>query len=36
VRHGEIPPGGREVSDPRWDPWRPEDIARRLTGVSVP
>ncbi len=32
----EIPAGGTEVSDPSWDPWRPEDVARRLAGVSVP
>jgi hypothetical protein len=36
VTRAEIPPGGREVSDPRWDPWRPEDVARLLAGVSVP
>ena len=24
------------VADPRWDPWRPEDVARRLAGVSAP
>ena len=36
MRDGEIPPGGREVSDPLWDPWRPEDVARLLAGVSVP
>jgi hypothetical protein len=32
----EIPPGGTVVADPQWDPWRPEDIARRLSGVTVP
>jgi hypothetical protein len=31
----EIAPGGREVRDPPWDPWRPEDIARLLSGVSA-
>lgn len=31
-----IPPGGTEVGDPAWDPWRPADIARLLAGVSVP
>lgn len=36
MRPDEIPPGGREVSDPRWDPWRPEDITRLLAGVTVP
>jgi hypothetical protein len=36
VTHEEIPPGGREVRDPPWDPWQPEDIARLLSGVSVP
>ena len=32
----EIPPGGTEVADPRWDAWRPEDVARLLAGVSAP
>ena len=32
----ELPPGGTEVSDPRWDPWRPADVTRRLAGVTVP
>lgn len=32
----EIPPGGREVGDPPWDAWRPEEITRRLSGVTVP
>jgi hypothetical protein len=32
----EIPPGGTVVADPRWDPWRPEDVARRLAGLSAP
>jgi hypothetical protein len=32
----EIPPGGTEVADPTWDPWRPEDVARLLAAVSVP
>ncbi len=32
----EIPPGRTEVSDPPWDPWRPEDAVRLLAGVSVP
>jgi hypothetical protein len=32
----EIPPGGREVGDPPWDAWRPEEITRRLAGVTVP
>ena len=31
-----IPPGGTEVLDPAWDPWRPADIARLLAGVTVP
>jgi Aminoglycoside-2''-adenylyltransferase len=31
-----IPPGGTEVTDPPWDPWRPADIARLLAGVTVP
>jgi hypothetical protein len=36
VTRSEIPPGGQEVSDPHWDPWRPENVARLLAGVSVP
>jgi hypothetical protein len=32
----EIPPGGTEVSDPTWDPWRPGEAAQRLARVSVP
>lgn len=32
----EIPPGGTVVAGPRWDPWRPEDVARLLSGVSAP
>jgi hypothetical protein len=31
-----IPPGGTEVIDPPWDPWRPADIARLLAGVTAP
>ncbi len=32
----EIPPGGTTVVGPRWDPWRPEEAARLLAGVSAP
>jgi hypothetical protein len=32
----EIPPGGTVIADPRWAPWRPQDAARRLSGVTVP
>jgi hypothetical protein len=32
----EIPPGGTEVPGPRWDPWRPEEAAQRLAGVTAP
>ena len=32
----EIPPDGTVVADPRWDPWRPEDVARRLARLSAP
>lgn len=32
----EIPPGGTVVAGPRWDPWRPEEAARRLAGVTAP
>jgi hypothetical protein len=31
-----IPPGGTDIPDPQWDPWRPEEAARRLAGVTVP
>jgi hypothetical protein len=31
-----IPPGGTEIPDPQWDPWRPEEAARRLAGVTAP
>jgi hypothetical protein len=36
VTDEEIPPGGTEIPDPAWDPWRPEDVTRRLAGVSAP
>jgi hypothetical protein len=36
VTEEQIPLGGTEVTDPRWEPWRPEDVARRLSGVTVP
>jgi hypothetical protein len=36
VTDAAIPPGGTEVLDPPWDPWRPADIARLLAGVTVP
>jgi hypothetical protein len=36
VTDAAIPPGGTEIPDPPWDPWRPEDIARLLAGVTVP
>jgi hypothetical protein len=32
----EIPPGGREVTDPPWDAWQPAEIAARLIGVTTP
>jgi hypothetical protein len=32
----EIPPGGTPVSDPPWEPWRPEELPRLLAGVDVP
>lgn len=31
-----MPPGGRDVGDPPWDAWRPEEITRRLSGVTAP
>jgi hypothetical protein len=36
VTDEEIPPGGTVIADPRWAPWRPVDVARRLSGVTVP
>jgi len=36
VKEEEIPPGGTEVGELPWDPWRPEDVARLLAGLSVP
>jgi hypothetical protein len=36
VTDEEIPPGGTEIPDPPWDPWRPEDVARLLAAVRVP
>jgi Aminoglycoside-2''-adenylyltransferase len=36
VADAAIPPGGTEVLDPPWDPWRPADIARLLAGVTAP
>lgn len=32
----ELPPGGREVGEPPWEPWQPADIARLLRGLEVP
>jgi len=32
----QMPPGGRDVGDPPWDAWRPEEITRRLSGVTAP
>lgn len=31
-----LPPGGRPVGDPRWDPWTPSEVAERLATVRVP
>jgi hypothetical protein len=31
-----MPPGGTLVADPPWDPWRPDEVARLLTGLTVP
>lgn len=28
--------GGEPVEDPHWDAWHPEEVARRLAGVSAP
>jgi ribosome-associated protein len=36
VTDEEISPGGTEIPDPPWDPWRPEDVARLLAAVRVP
>jgi hypothetical protein len=36
VTDAAVPPGGTEVLDPPWDPWRPADIARLPAGVTVP
>jgi Aminoglycoside-2''-adenylyltransferase len=36
VTEVELPPGGREVGDPPWDPWQPADIARLLRGLQAP
>jgi hypothetical protein len=36
VTDEEIPPGGTEIADPPWDPWRPEDVAQLLAAVRVP
>jgi hypothetical protein len=36
VTDEEIPPGGTELPDPTWDPWRPEDAARLLARMSTP
>jgi Aminoglycoside-2''-adenylyltransferase len=36
VTDGALPPGGSQLSDPIWDAWRPEQIARLLAGTAVP
>jgi hypothetical protein len=36
VTDEEIPPGGTEIREPPWDPWRPEDVARLLAAVRAP
>jgi len=36
VTDAAIPPGGTEVLDPPWDPWRPADITQLLAEVTVP
>jgi hypothetical protein len=33
---GSLPPGGRVVSDPVWEPWSPWEVQARLRGVSAP
>jgi hypothetical protein len=35
VTDAAVPPGGTEVTDSPWDPWRPADIARLLAGVTA-
>jgi hypothetical protein len=32
----DLPPGGRPVGDPPWQPWLPEEVTARLAGVTVP
>lgn len=31
-----LPEGGKELGDPLWQPWRPEELAERLAGVRTP
>lgn len=31
-----LPPGGEPVGDVAWEPWTPEEVAERLSGVDVP
>jgi hypothetical protein len=36
VARQQLPPGGLEIGDPRWDPWHPAEVARLLARVDVP
>jgi len=36
VTDSALPRGGSQLSDPVWDAWRPEKIARLLAGTAVP
>lgn len=32
----QIPPGGDPLTDFKWEPWTPQEVASRLAGVEVP